>query len=240
MSDMIIELSTKRTAKYVGLLFMLATVTLFVGQAFYSPIFDAPNYLETVYPNRISILTGILVEYAGIIGLLFIPILLYPYLKKCNQVLAWSYISIRLFEVVLLTFAQIFKLSIIGLSKNYLASSGDNSYYQNMGDMIRATLFWVDSGGLIYIIVFVLGAVIFYYALIKTSLVSRWISIFGFVSALLLLTGSLMFYYDYVAAEIAVIFMLPLALQEQVMAIWMIIKGFNTTTILSEPPKELA
>ncbi len=44
-----------------------------------------------------------------------------------------------------------------------------------------------------------------------------------------------MFYYDILAAELAILFMLPLALQEQVMAIWMILKGFNTSEILSEP-----
>lgn len=213
---------------------MLATVTLFIGQAFYNPIIGSPDYLETAYPNRMTIMTGILVEFAGFLGLIFIPILLYPILRMYNQALAWGYVSIRLFEVVLLTFAQLAKLSIIGLSKNYLASNGDASYFQNMGDMIHAALFWVDSGGLLYLIVFVLGAVIFYFALIKTKLIPKWLSIFGLISAILLLTGSLMFYYDIVAPEIAVLFMLPLALQEQVMAIGIIIKGFNTSVILSE------
>ena len=225
------NLSQKNTARLVGILFMLATVTLFIGQAFYSPILGSPDYLETAYPNRMTVMTGILVEFAGVLGLTFIPILLYPFLKIYNQVLAWSYVSLRLFEVVLLTFAQLTKLSIIGLSQNYLASSGDASYFSNMGDMIQAVLYWADSGGLLYIIVFVLGAAIFYYELIKTRLVPRWLSIWGLVSAVVLLIASLMFYFDLVAAEIAILFMLPLALQELVMAIWMFVKGFNLSAI---------
>ena len=229
--------SQKTIEKLVGLFFMLATVTLFIGQAFYSPILSSPDYLEITYPNRITVISGILVEFAGFIGLIFIPILLYPFLRIYNQVLAWGYISIRLFEVVLLTFAQITKLSIIGLSQNYLACSGDSSYFSNMGGMIQAVLYWVDSSGLLYIIVFVLGAVILYYELIKTRLIPRWLSIWGLVSAVVLLLASLMFYLDMVAAEIAVMLMLPLALQEQVMAIWMIFKGFNLSAI--EPTKEM-
>ena len=228
------KFSAKRTAKYVGLLFMLATVTLFAGQAFYSPILGSQNYLATAYPNRVTVMTGILVEFAGVLGLTFIPILLYPFLKIYNQTLAWGYVSLRLFEVVLLTFAQLTKLSIIGLSQNYLASSGDASYFSNMGDMIQAVLYWADSGGLLYIIVFVLGAVILYYELIKIRLVPRWLSIWGLVSAVVLLLASLMFYWELLAAEMAIMFMLPLAIQEQVMAIWMIFKGFNTFVILSE------
>ncbi|MCW4013644.1 MAG: DUF4386 domain-containing protein [Candidatus Bathyarchaeota archaeon] len=234
MSNQKASLSTRRTAQIVGLLFMLATATLFVGQAFYGQILGSSDYLEIVYPSRLTVMTGVLVEFAGFLGLMFIPILLYPFLKVYNQVIAWGYVGIRLMEVVLLTFAQIFKLSIIGLSKNYLESNGDASVFQSMGNMIHSILMWVDSGGLLYIMVFVFGAVIFYIALFKTRLVPTWISVFGLVSALLLLSGSVLFYYDCVAAETAVLFMLPLALQEQVMAVWMIFKGFNLSMLISD------
>ena len=227
--------SQKKTARLVGLLFMLATVTLFIGQAFYSPIIGSPDYLEITYINRLNVITGILIEFVGYLGLIFIPILLYPFLKIYNQVLAWGYISLRLFEVVLLTFAQIAKLSLIGLSQNYLSSNGgDASYFQNMGDSVQSVLYWVDSGGLIYITVFVIGALILYYELYKTRLVPRWLSIWGLLSALALLIASLMFTLGIFAAELAVLLMIPLALQEQVMAVWMISKGFNASGFSSE------
>lgn len=231
------NLSQKNTARLVGLLFILATVTLFIGQAFYSPIIGSPDYLEVTYPNRMTVITGLLIEFLGVVGLIFIPILLYPFLRIYNQVLAWGYISLRLFETMLLTFAQITKLSIIGLSQNYLASNGDASYFHNMGDMIQAVLYWADSGGLLYIIVFVLGATILYYESIKTRLIPRWLSIWGLVSAIVLLAASFMFYFDVITAELAILFMIPLALQEQVMAIWLFVKGFNLSAIDSSSAK---
>ena len=231
MADLVLQ---KRTAKLVGLLFILATATLFIGQAFYGPIIGATNYLDITYPNRLTVMTGVLIEFAGVIGLVFIPILLYPFLRIYNQALAFGYISIRLIEVVLLSFAQITKLSIIGLSQNYLTANGDPSFFNNMGDMIQAVLYWADSGGLLYIIVFVLGATLLYYGLIKTKLIPRWISLFGLVSAVILLMASMMFYWEYIPAETAILFMLPLALQEIIMALWMITKGFNSSAILTQ------
>jgi hypothetical protein len=223
----------KDTARLVGFFFMLATVSLFIGQAFYSPIISSSDCLEITYPNRMTVITGILVEFVGYLGLIFIPILLFPILKNHNQVLAWGYASLRLFEVVLLTFAQIAKLSLIGLSQNYLAVGGDASYFHNTCSSIQSVLYWVDSGGLIYITVFVMGALILYYELIKTRLVPRWLSIWGLLSAVALLSASLGFTLDIFAAETAVLLMIPLAVQEQVMAIWLIWRGFNTSVSLS-------
>ena len=225
----------KNTAKLVGVLFIVATFSLFIGQAFYNPIIGSPDYLDITYPNKITVLTGILVEFAGFLGLIFIPILLYPFLRIYNQVLAWGYISLRFFEVVLLTFAQVAKLSFIGLSQNYLSSGvGDASYFHNMGDSVHSVLYWMDSSGLIYITVFVIGALFLYYALYKTKLVPRWLSIWGLVSVVALLMASLMFSLDILAAGSAVLLMIPLAVQEQVMAVWLIVKGFDTSLIFSK------
>ena len=226
------QMNPRKTARIVGVLFIIGTAFLFIGQAFYNPIISSPDYLEIAYPNRTTVLTGILIEFTGYLGLVFIPVLLYPILKKHNEVLALAYICFRLFEVVLLSVAQITKLSLIGLSQNYLNNGGgDTSYFHNMGNSIQSVLYWVDSGGLIYITVFVIGASVLYYELYKTKLVPRWISILGLFSAVALETASLMFTLDIFAAELALLLMIPLAVQEQIMALWLILKGFNPSAI---------
>ena len=230
--------SDKKTAIIVGVLFVIATVFLFIGQAFYNPIISSPDYLDIAYPKRTIVLTGVLIEIVGYLGLVFIPVLLYPILKKHNEVLALAYICFRLFEAVLLSVAQITKLSLIGLSQDYLNNGGvDTSYFHNMGNSIQSVLYWVDSGGLIYIIVFVIGALVLYYELYKTKLIPRWLSIWGLFSAVALVTASLMFTFDIFAAELSLLLMIPLAVQEQIMAIWLIIKGFNTSAINSSSAK---
>ena len=228
-------MNPRKTARIIGILFMIGTFGLFIGQALYNPILSSPEYLEITYPNRITVITGILVETIGYLGLVFIPLLLYPILKKHNETLALAYICFRLFESVLLSIAQITKLSIIGLSQDYLNNgSVDTPFFHNMGNSIQSLLYWVDSGGLISIVVFVIGALVLYYELYKTKLIPVWLSIWGLFSGVALVTASLMVTLDIFTAELAILLMIPLAVQEQIMALWMIFKGFTKSAILSE------
>ena len=228
----------RKTAIIVGALFIFAIATLFIGQALYNPILSSPDYLDNAYPNRVIIMIGILVEFIGILGLVFIPVLLFPILKKHNTVLALGYVSFRLFEAVLLSIAQIYKLSLINISQEYLNKDGvDTSYFQNMGISIQSILYWVDADGLIYIFVFVIGALVLYSAFYKSKLIPRWLSIWGLIAAVGILTASVMATFD-VSLTVSLILMIILAVQEQIMAIWLIVKGFNPSAIDSKSVKQ--
>ena len=85
----------KMTARIVGVLFILAIVVLFVGPALYNPYLNSSDYLEIAYPNKTTVAIGVLIEFIGYLGLIFIPILLFPILKKRNEVLALGYVCFR-------------------------------------------------------------------------------------------------------------------------------------------------
>ncbi len=42
----------RKSAVIVGVLFIIATTFLFIGEAVYKPILSSPDYLEITYPNR--------------------------------------------------------------------------------------------------------------------------------------------------------------------------------------------
>jgi len=77
--------TNRKTAVMVAIFFIMAVATLFIGEAFYNLILDSPDYLDNAYPNRIIVMIGILIEFAGYLGLVFIPVLLYPILKKHKE-----------------------------------------------------------------------------------------------------------------------------------------------------------
>jgi hypothetical protein len=79
-------------------------------------------------------------------------------------------------------------------------------------------------------IVFSLGALMFYYLLYQTSLIPRWLSGWGLIGALLY--GAVGLIYVFTGTTL-VILLMPLALQEMVMAGWLIVKGFNPSAIAS-------
>jgi len=229
--------SDKKTARIVGALFIMALVLFLIGQAFYEPILSSPDYLDSTYPNRVIVIIGILLEFISALAVVLIPVLLFPILKKHNEVLALGYVSFRLFEAVLLSFAQIYKLSLVKLSQDYLNKGGvDASYFQNIGNSIQSVIYWIDHAGLIYLIVFAIGALILYSALYKSKLIPRWLSIWGLIGAVAILTGSVMATFD-ISLVLAMLLIIPIALQEQAMAIWFIVKGFNPSAIASVSAK---
>jgi hypothetical protein len=229
--------TSRKTAIIVGVLFIMALVLFLIGKAFYEPILSSPDYLDNTYPNRVIVIIGILLEFISALAVILIPVLLFPILKKHNEVLALGYVSFRLFEAVLLSVAQILKLSLVNLSQNYLNKGGvDASYFKNIGNSIQSVIYWVDHDGLIYLFVFGIGALILYSALYKSKLIPRWLSIWGLISAVAILIASVMATFG-ISLVLAMLLVIPIAFQEQAMAIWLIVKGFNPSAIASGSAK---
>jgi hypothetical protein len=232
--------SDRKTAILVGVLFIIATVFLFVGEAFYKPILSSPDYLELTYPNRTMVTIGILLEFVCVLAIPLIPVFLYPVLKKYNEVLALGYVVFRLLEaVILISVAEINKLSLIGISQQYLnQDGGDAAYFQAIGSAIQSENYWGDTAGLIYNIVFVIGALMLYVVLYQSRLVPRWISVWGLLAAVALLVGALLSVFTSISPTLTILIISPIAVQEMVMAGWLIVKGFNPSAIASGSVKD--
>jgi Domain of unknown function (DUF4386) len=234
--------SHRKTAIIVGVLFIFAIVMLFIGEAFYKPILDSPDYLDNAYPNRIVVIIGILLEFTGVPAVVLISVFLFPILKKHNEALALGYVGFRLFEAAILSVAYISNLSLVNLSQDYLNKGGvDASYFQYIGSSIQSVDHWAGTTGLIYLVVFALGSLILYSVLYKSKLVPRFISVWGLIAAIVLLIGSVLINID-MFTEISglgmeLIFAGPIAVAEVMLSIWLIVKGFNPAAIDSESAK---
>lgn len=225
-----------RAAKIVGALFIFAIVMLFAGESFYKPLLDSEDFLANVYPNRISVIVGILFEFAIVPAVVLIPALLFPILKKHNEALALGYVGFRLLEAAILSIGYVNTLSLISLSEIYLkGSTAQRADIQLLGSAAQRVNQWAGTTGLIYLVVFASGSLMFYTVLYASKLVPRLISTAGLVAALLLLTGSvaghLDLFTDTLGAEGEIIFAAPIALAEFMLSVWLIVKGFNPTAV---------
>ena len=90
-------------------------------------------------------------------------------------------------------------------------------------------------------IVFALGSLILYSVLYQSKLIPRFISVWGLIAAIVLLTGSVLDNIDMFAGIsgliMELIFALPIAVAEMILAIWLIVKGFNPSAIDYESDK---
>jgi len=224
--------SNRKTGIIVGVLFIIALALDLIGRGIYEPVLNAPDFFVSAYANKMQLIIGILLEFLCAPAIVIIPILLFPILKKHNESIALGYIGFRLLEGVLFFFIVIGTLTQLSLSQQYMnAGASDVPYFQSLGNSIHAGLEWTT---LIYIIVFTLGALMFYYLLYISKLLPRFISAWGFIAATLLLSGSLLGMFGLIPlSKTMLYFGPPIALNEIVLAVWLIIKGFNSSAIAS-------
>jgi len=229
--------SNRKTAIIVGVLFIIATVSLF-AESLYKPILSSPDYLDIIYPNKTIVIIGILLESIMIPAMFLIPIFLFPIFKKHNKTLALGYVCFRSLEAVLISIAEINKLSLVNLSRDYLNKGGaDASYFQNIGSSIQSQLYWVNTDGLIYVAIFAIGALILNSALYRSKLIPRSISAWGFIAAITIMTGSMLSAFVDISPVITILLIAPIAAQEMVFAVWLIVKGFDPAALASGSAK---
>ena len=227
----------KKTARIVGILFIIATAAIF-AESIYEPFLNSPDYLDLIYSNKTTVIVGLLLESIMIPAMFLIPIFLFPVLKKYNKTLALGYIGIRSLESALIGVAQIIKISLISLGQDYLNGGGANvSDFQNTGNSIQSKLFWVNTDGIIYVVIFAIGAFILNFVLYKSKLIPRWLSIWGLFAAVAIFTGTILYAFTDTPEVIAMLLIIPIAVQEMVFAVRLIVKGFNSPTVASKSVK---
>jgi hypothetical protein len=220
----------RKNAIVVGILFIIATAFLFVGSSFYGPVLDAPDTLQVAYPNRLSAIIGILIEFSCILAIPLIPVFAYPVLRKHSETLALAYVVFRLFEAVLFVLVDITKLSLIKVSQLYLAAESSTA---KMIESIGATIQgWNEWAWVFYVLIFGFGALIFYVALYQSKLLPRWISIWGLIAIVLMMASALLAMFAVELSDALFgLLVIPIAVQEMVMAVWLIVKGFSRDAV---------
>jgi hypothetical protein len=230
--------TNRKTAIIVGVLYIIGTVAGILSVVFMTPVLDDPDYLVKVSANENQILIGSLFVLTMGLALAMVPVMLFPIFKKFNEALALGYVVFRgALETVTYIAMVITQFFLIIVSQEYTAAGApDASYFQTLGALLQKGH---DSISNILIIVFSLGALMLYYLFYRSNLIPRWISGWGFIAILLhLATGFLiMFHLMSGFSTINMVVNLPIALQEMVMAVWLIVKGFNPSAIASESAK---
>lgn len=223
----------RKLAITAAILFLIALFFNIVASNVYPPILNAPDYLDNIYPNRLQVTIGILLDFICAPAMMLIPIVLFPLFKTHDEKIALGYVVFRLSEGLLFIYLAINSLSLISLSRDYLSSGAPGApYYQALGNAIHAKIEW---GTLLYIIVYIIGALLFYYLLYKSKLIPRWLSGWGLFAVALLLIGALLYLFGIFGTmplmTVMPYFAPPIGLQEIVMSVWLIVKGFNSSAI---------
>ena len=228
--------SYRKTSIVVGVLFITATVTSILGGSLISSVIDSPDDFPNVSANENQIVLGCLLVLVDALAVIFIAILMFPILKKHNEGLALGYVGLRIFEGVVFIIGVISILAILTLSQEYVAGDLDASYLQALVTLLLGIYDWSWLVG--PLIFFALSTLPFYYLLYQSKLIPQWLSGWGLIAGILVILFGLlaMFGFD-TTSTISMFLFLPIAVQEMVLAVWLIVKGFTLQEIKSKSSK---
>jgi hypothetical protein len=234
-------MNTYRTnAIIAGVLYIIGTVAGILSLVLTQPLRDAQDLLAGAAANANQVTVAALCVLLMALSLAMVPVVLYPVLKRHSPVLALGYVVFRgALETVTTIVTPIAWLLLVVLSRLVVQGQGA----AGPGLHTTAALL-LDRGavGSIAGIVFCLGAAMFYTVLFRSRLVPRWLSVWGLVALLPYLAAHSMALFatlDVMSATATFMF-LPLAVQEMVLAVWLIAKGFNPSVSTSKSGKPVA
>jgi hypothetical protein len=224
--------SNRTTAIIVGVLYIIGTVAGILSVVVTQPVLNDPAYLAKVSANQNQIAIGALLVLTMGFALAMVPVMMFPILKKQNEALALGYVVFRgALETVTYIVTVLNWVFLLAVSQLYVkAGAPAASYFQTLGAISSEANAWINQ---ILTIVFILGALMFYYLLYRSKLIPQWISGWGLIGAIPYLAAGFLVIFGVIgdSSTIDTVLRLPIAVQEMVLAVWLIVKGFNPSAI---------
>ena len=162
------------------------------------------------------------------ISLMAMTVFLYPIFRKDSKELAMGMILFRgALEGTFYFLSVLGFLALVVLGNEYIITGADSAALQSMGNV----LYWFQgrlapTGSILFLV----GAVCLYISFYRTRLIPRWLSVWGFIGTVLWLASQLLKFFS-MDSGIGFYLEMVLAPQEIVMAVWLIVKGFNRSAI---------
>ena len=221
----------KGAATTAGILYIIGTVAGFLTMIVGAPIRDASDPLAAAAEHPGAVVTTALLVLVMGLSLAFVPVVLFPVLRRVDEVLAIGYLVVRgALETVGYAAAAVGWLLLVPLGEVMSAGPGMSSPVGvRLGSLVRD----FDAATAVGTVVFCLGAIMFYGLLYRSRIVPRWIASWGLVAIVFYVAADLLAMYSVIGADSTeqVAMFMPLAVQEMVLAVWMIARGFRPAAV---------
>src|SRR5438132_4112130 len=222
--------SLRKTSLVAGVLYLLTFVsipTLFLyGQV------KGANYIIGAGPDTSAIIGGILEIIVALAGI-GTAVVLFPVLKKQNESAALGLVAARVLESATIFVGVGFLLSIVTLRQ---AGAGAEALVTSHALVtLYDRIFLLGQSFMPAICDLLLG-----FLLYQSRLVPRGLSLIGIVGAPLLLASYLAVLFGLIGQHtpLAGLSALPVALFEFSLGIWLVVKGFQPSPILSNDTRD--
>ena len=172
----------QRNARIFGVLFIVTFITSIPALALYQPVLDDPAAYIAGGGNDSQIYLGALLELLLIIANIATAVVVFPILRRQNEVLSLGYVTARLMECTFIAAGILLVLGIVSLRQD----SPDASALAVSLAALKDWTFLLGPG-------FIVGwgnGLILGYLMYRSRLVPRWMAWLGLVGGpLIILSG---------------------------------------------------
>jgi hypothetical protein len=162
------------------------------------------------------------------ISLTAMTVFLYPVFRKDSEELAMGMVLFRgALEGTGYVITTLSILSLVALGNEYIATGADSAALQSMGNVLYQ---FQNLKAPVSSIIFLIGATCIYLSFYRTRLIPRWLSVWGFIGVVTSMASALLLIF-HIDTGYGFYLEMVMAPQEMVMAIWLIVKGFNPSAI---------
>ena len=227
----------RMNAAMAGVLYFLGTVfgvlsAVIGGEVLSSLNLGKPlvgvDMLGLVVANSSRITGGAFLILMMGISLVAMTVFLYPIFRKDSKELAMGMVLFRgALEGTWYFLTTLGFLTLVALGNEYIATGADSAALQSMGNVLYQFQDRLATVGPIF---FLIGATCLYLSFYRTRLIPRWLSVWGLIGVVSSMASALLHFF-HIDTGYGFYLEMVLAPQEIVMAVWLIVKGFNPSAI---------
>jgi hypothetical protein len=217
----------RKTAITIGVIYLLGMVVGVAGNILIQSILGASDPLASVGANSMLVAIGAVLWLLAAAGDAAHGILMFPVLKRFSERIAFGYFGARIMDAIFVGVMALLILFQIPLANEYLKGGASETLQALSAVFTQAQLYAYHFGMLT---VGVAGLMLCY-LFFKTQLLPRFLGVWGLVGYAVILGGSVL---EVLGFNLNSIHTIAGGVWELFIGVWLIVKGFNASTIPSE------
>ena len=174
--------------QFLGIALFTQAVTSLVGGSIFLGPFDSSEItdltLRSISDSAGTAYISILLQMITAVVIIMLGVAMYRAAGHINKTIAITALSLYIFEAALLAVGQVFVFGLVEVGHLYSASLDSN-----LLALGKVFLTCREFAGQIAMIPFGIGAILFYYLLLKAKVVPKWLALWGIVTVPFILIG---------------------------------------------------
>ena len=212
------------------MVYLAGFVVGIVGNGLIQSILGAPNHLSMVSANSMTLTIGAILWLMAVAGDAAHGVLMFPVLKQHSERMAFGYLAARIVDAVFIAVMVLFILLQIPLGSEYLKAAASEAFYlQTLSTVsVQASQYAYQIG----MSALGLAGLILCYTLYRAKLVPRFAAVWGLIGYAIIFCGMVS---EVMGSGLGLVSSIPGGLWEVFIGVWLIVKGFNSSAIASDP-----